>query len=135
MGGSTRFDLERYLDYAGELRCKLHGNAQSLLEKERYIPGMPRSFWRSQLLSANYTERGIQLKFESSCLTRHYSFIYGAVRRVDFPQAKVRAPQALTVQELVLLRNGVYRHAIADLAGNIWSVYALHFDFLENRVH
>lgn len=132
---STRFDLERYLNYAEDLKSRLQGGVRSLLEKKRYVPGEAGSFWRSQLLRATYAGRDIQLTFESRCSAFQFSFIYGGVKRVDFSEARVRAPQSLTVQELILLRSGVFRHAFADLAGNTWTVYATNLDFLEDRVH
>ena len=134
-GSSTRFDAGDFFCYARKIADHLDDSAQSLLDEDRYIPGGPRTLWRSILRSMSFSNHQLHLGFESADSKRSFAFDYSDVRRVLVPEVRLCALPTLVVQELTLLRGNVLRHALADLGGDVWLIYARDLKFVEQQLH
>ena len=135
LGSSTRFDAGDYFCYAKKIAGQLDASAVSLLDEDRYIPGGPRTLWRSILRSMSFSNDQLHLRFESADSRRSFAFNYSDVRRVLAPEARLCAMPTLIVQELTLVRGNVLRHALADLGGDVWLIYAKDLTFVEQQLH
>jgi len=128
---STAWDIGQYVDYGKSPRCRLPSSLRSLTSKERFAFSGSRSLWMAGLFHAEYGGDTLALRFLSDDRRREFCFRYAGLLRVVLPVGVHRFPPTLVVQELVQLKRGILRHAISDLAGDVWVVYSKELELTE----
>jgi hypothetical protein len=102
-----------------------------MISDDRFIPGTERTFWHATLLLAQINKHELKFVFTSDSSKFMYEFDYVGVREVHNEFVRIKAMPSLVMQELTLLRGGIYRHALVDLIGRGVVVYAENVKFIE----
>jgi hypothetical protein len=100
-----------------------------MISNDRYRLDSEGTFWYSQLASIAISSMEAKLVFRSASDRYLYEFSYVGVNKVISEFSTVKYMPAMIVQELVVLRNSLYRHAFVDMTGRYLVIYAdsVHF--------
>lgn len=133
-GSPTRWDVERYFEYKRNALVGLPVDLQSMVSDLRYSLEAEGTFWHAEICSISIAGAKVEISFKSNSGRFTYELIYRGVRKVanDFSIAK--SMPTLVIQELILLRNGLYRHVLADLKGRRVAIYAEEIEFFERSI-
>src|SRR5262245_21162164 len=116
-GSPTRWNIESYQVYRDKSLRRLPDDLLSMVDDRRYGLGHADTFWHAILTSMHATKSTLSLVFDSDRSSKRFEFAYEGVLRVTSQFTAIEAPPALIVQELTILKGGVYRHALVDLIG------------------
>ena len=132
-GSSTRWDASRYLSYVQRNSALLSEDLRSMVSEERFNPSSPSTWWRAGVTSIHIDVAGIRIEAKSDSGARHFEFRYSGVRKIETLQRVYYMP-CLVIQELLVLRNGLLRHTMSDLVGNVATIHASAISFDEVTV-
>ncbi|MEZ5463622.1 MAG: hypothetical protein R3F22_00040 [Lysobacteraceae bacterium] len=109
---------------------------QSLTAAQRFeLPsGSELSLWCSQVTHISADHDSIAIAAMNDYKTRRFDFNYHGVRKVHARGIDLSFLPAIVVQELVLLRSGLFRHTISDMGGHLVTIYASSIAFQDNRI-
>ena len=131
LGSPTKWDVSRYSIYRDRVLAGISPDLQSMLQDSRYRLDTDDSFWHASLISLHVDGSELKCAFASASGSRIYEFSYAGVKKIRSDFTDVRARPSLIVQELILLKGGLYRHAMTDLIGRFCVVHAQDMRFLE----
>jgi hypothetical protein len=131
IGSPTRWRMDHYFSYLASLRPLLADDLQDLTAPDRYdLPSTsPRSMWHSVITQIDVSRENIFLAARNDYGTRRFEFSYAGVCKVQTTHRRLRAMPSIVVQELVKLRNGVFRHSFSCLGGDVTTIHALSLQF------
>lgn len=137
MGSPTRWNVDPYLDYLARVRETLPVDLQDLTTADRFhLPSMsPRSMWHAGFTEIDVRSGSILLAARNDYGTRRFEFQYGAVVRVQTNHQRIRAMPSIVMQELVKLRNGLFRHSFSHLGGDITTIYSSAVSFSDRPLN
>jgi hypothetical protein len=131
LGSPTRWDVACYFEYRDRVMGRLAPDLRSMVEARRYFPGAEGTLWCSKLLCVDARADELLLSFVNDARDFAFEFSYRGVQKVSSQFSSFRAMPALVVQELTVLRSGIFRHAMSDLTGSCVVVYSRHIEFRE----
>ena len=133
-GSPTQWDGTRYLEYLAEVRPRLPSDLQSLTAIERYkLPSeSDLSLWRSDVTHMQASRDGITISARNDYRTRRFEFIYSGVCKFQTTSSKLYFPPTIVIQELIQLRNGIFRHTFSDMGGDFTTIHASSLSFEES---
>lgn len=132
-GSPTRWDAGKYPEYCDRIANFLPECLVELMSEERYIPGGGRSLWAGDLTHLSANGRDIVICFKGDSENYFFSFVYSGVKKVVVDRMMISSNPVLIVQELVVLRDGTYRHALSDLGGNVTVIFAEELKFFHGQ--
>jgi hypothetical protein len=135
LGSPTRWDGERYFTYLDRVRAGLPLDLQELTAPDRYNLRGDRSLWHARVSGLQLAKESLVLNLVGDSERRRFTLTYNGVRKVSSTVCSTACMPSITVQELVLLRQSVYRHALAFLPGTMMVVYSESVSFSEEHVH
>ena len=135
LGTTTSWDADPYLRYIDRIGEAFPAHLGTLASVERFrLPSASRlSFWHSSFTQIAIDGSRIAIRGMNDARSRRFDLVYRGVRRVE---ASVRTSNMpwLVMQELVVLRNGLLRHAFSDIRGEVSTIVAENLDFREGDV-
>jgi hypothetical protein len=136
-GSPTRWNVDRYFQYMQAVRPSLPLDLQDMTAEDRYeLPSMsPRSMWHASVTQIEVKSRELFLSARSDGDSRRFEFSYSGVCKVQSTFHSLRAMPSIVVQELVRLPNGVYRHSLSYLGGDMSTIYARSIGFSDRPLH
>jgi hypothetical protein len=123
-GSPTRWDVSAYEKYRDHALGCLSPDLRDMISNDRYWLGTSATLWHSQLCKIQADKNEFKLIFISDSQDHFYEFLYLGVKKIVNGLTDNKAMPSLIIQELVVLRNGLLRHAMSDLGGRIVVVYA-----------
>lgn len=135
LGSPTRWDAGAYFLYRDSSLATLSDDLLSMVCSDRYRLDSDGTFWYAQLVAFTCARQDLQLTFQSATNRRSFVFSYFGVKKVMSDFSALRSMPALIVQELTMLKGGVYRHALTDMTGRGAVVYSDRMSFSEMPVH
>jgi len=81
----------------------------------------------------NFEGSALTLAFQSDSMTKVYEFQYFDIQKIRSCLPVMRARPSLVIQELTLLKRGVFRHALVDLLGRSLVIYCRSMRFVDLR--
>jgi hypothetical protein len=135
-GWPTNWDATRYFAYLRKVRSKLPMDLQSLTDKQRYaLPSdSDLSLWRSTLNYIHVNGATIVIGGVNETESRRFELIYSGVCKVQTTSSRFYFMPALVIQELVQLRNGLLRHTLSDMGGDLTTIHASSIAFQESII-
>lgn len=135
-GSPTRWDGTRYFAYLETIRESLPEDLASLTAKERYtLPSSSEmSFWHSEVSQLEATRDLIRVVARNDYGTRRFELVYSGVVKVQSTALMLRAMPWLVMQELVVMRGGLFRHTYTDIRGQYTTIYARSLTFDESLI-
>lgn len=91
------------------------------------------SLWHSDIAHVEFDDANLIITGMSGDAMRRFLLTYRGVRRVEVCLRSYYLP-SIVVQELVVLRNGLLRHAYSDLGGDVTTIVAEEMAFEEHSV-
>jgi hypothetical protein len=109
---------------------------QSLTDKQRYaLPSdSDLSLWRSTLNYIHVNGATIVIGGVNETESRRFELIYSGVCKVQTTSSRLYFMPALVIQELVQLRNGLLRHTLSDMGGDLTTIHASSIAFQESII-
>ena len=135
-GYPTSWDITRYADYLKKSRAKLPRDLQSLTAIERLqLPSDSElSFWWTAITYIQIGGDTITIGAANDERARRYEFVYSGVCKVQTTSSRLYYKPTLIMQELVRLRNGVFRHTFSDMGGDMTTIHASSLSFQKSLV-
>ena len=133
-GSPTRWDGTRYFAYLEALREPLPEDLVSLTTKERYaLPSYSElSFWHSEVTQIEATRDLIRVVAKNDYGNRRFELVYSGVVKVQSTALTLGAMPWLVIQELIVMRDGLFRHTYADIRGQHTTIYSRSLTFNES---
>jgi hypothetical protein len=133
-GTPTKWDSGRYFRHLTNARQYLPADLISLTAEERYsLPSYSDlSFWHSVVTQIEVNGDSIRVIARNDNNSRRFEFLYTGVKRVHSTQIKFHAMPWLIIQELVVMRNGLFRHTYSDIGGDITTIYSSSLSFQDS---
>lgn len=91
--------------------------------------------WHARFTEIEIHSTSILLAARNDYYTRRFEFRYGGVLKVQTSYRRLMAMPSIVVQELVKLRNGVFRHSFSHLGGDITTIHASSIGFSDRPIN
>lgn len=133
-GSPTQWDLNRYFAYIRRVRDSLPDDLRSLTAPERYyLPSAsPLSFWRSDVTRFDFRPNEIQLSATNDYGTRRFEITYSEVLKLQTTTTRLYYLPTIVMQELALVRGGIFRHSVSDMRGDVTTIHCRHLSFRDH---
>jgi hypothetical protein len=135
-GSPTRWNVSRYFAYLAKMQGSLASDLKSLTSEDRYdLPSSSAlSLWRSDVTYIQIGQDRISIGAKNDDGTRRFEFIYSGVCKLQTTSSKLYFMPSIVMQELVRLRNGLFRHTFSDLGGDFTTIHCLDLSFNESLI-
>lgn len=103
----------------------------SMVSNDRYFPGEADTLWHARLIGAELNGDELRTTFKSESGNSIFAFEYLRVKKISGEGAAFKSFPSLVMQELSVMRVGIYRHALSDLLGRSIVIYSSGISFAE----
>jgi hypothetical protein len=104
------------------------------MERYRLPSDSDLSLWRSDVTYIEASRDRIVFGATNDYGTRRFEFIYSGVCKFQTTSDKLYFLPTIVMQELVQLRNGLFRHTISDMGGDFTTIHASSLSFHESPI-